>query len=142
MRPTLNIIDDSLIIRILDEAKRVMSEIGMEICGAGLRQRLLDQGLKLDASGERVLFPAEMIEKAIASAPKTFTLFDRDARSHAEVGGNNVHLFQAPADYMCWIIAPIEPDLPILAILSNTHDYAMGLRTLPTLPLHFQLMMI
>jgi len=91
MRPTLNIIDDSLIIRILDEAKRVMSEIGMEICGAGLRQRLLDQGLKLDASGERVLFPADMIEKAIASAPKTFTLFDRDARSHAEVGGNNVH---------------------------------------------------
>lgn len=91
MRPTLNIIDDILITRILDESKRVMSEIGMEVCGTGLRQILLDHGLKMDASGERILFPADIVEKAIASAPNSFTLFDRDAKPHAELGANNVH---------------------------------------------------
>jgi trimethylamine--corrinoid protein Co-methyltransferase len=91
MRPTLNIIDASLILQILDEVKRVLSEVGMEICGAGLRQRLLDHGFKMDATGERVLFPADMVEKAIANAPRSFTLFNRDASPHAELGANNVH---------------------------------------------------
>jgi trimethylamine--corrinoid protein Co-methyltransferase len=91
MRPTLNILSDELIGRILAEAKRIMAEVGMEICGPRLRQRLLDHGLKTDESGERVLFPADVIDRAIASAPKSFTLYDRDGRPHAEIGGYNVH---------------------------------------------------
>ncbi len=91
MRPTLNILSDELIGRILTEAKRIMAEVGMEICGPKLRQRLLDHGLKTDESGDRVLFPADVIDRAIASAPKSFTLYDRDGRPHAEIGGYNVH---------------------------------------------------
>jgi trimethylamine--corrinoid protein Co-methyltransferase len=91
MRPTLNILSDELIGRILAEAKRIMAEVGMEICGPRLRQRLLDHGLKTDAGGERVLFPPEVVDRAIASAPKSFTLFNRDGRPHAEIGGYNVH---------------------------------------------------
>ena len=45
MRPTLKVLDDDLIARILDEAKRVLAEVGMEIRGATMRQRLLDHGL-------------------------------------------------------------------------------------------------
>ncbi|MBF8293138.1 MAG: putative trimethylamine methyltransferase [Steroidobacteraceae bacterium] len=91
MRPTLNILSDELIGRILTEAKRIMAEVGMEICGPKLRQRLLDHGLKTDESGDRVLLPADVIDRAIASAPKSFTLYDRDGRPHAEIGGYNVH---------------------------------------------------
>lgn len=91
MRPGLNIIDDTLVSRILDESKRVMGEIGMEVCGTGLRQLLLDHGLKMDARGERILFPADTVEKAIASAPNSFTLYDRDATPHAEIGADNVN---------------------------------------------------
>ena len=56
MRPTLNVLSEELIVRILDEAKRIMAEKGMEIRGAKMRQRLLDHGLKADASGERIFF--------------------------------------------------------------------------------------
>jgi trimethylamine--corrinoid protein Co-methyltransferase len=91
MRPTLNIIDDILIAQILDESKRVMSEIGMQICGTALRQRLLDHGLKMDKENQRVLFPAEIVDKAIATAPKTFSLFNRDAELHVELGANHIH---------------------------------------------------
>jgi trimethylamine--corrinoid protein Co-methyltransferase len=91
MRPTLNVLNDEMIRSILDEAMRIMGEDGMEIRGHAMKQRLLDSGLQTDASGTRVLFPREVIEKAIASAPKSFTLYNRDGTPHAELGGNNVH---------------------------------------------------
>lgn len=91
MRPTLNILDAGLIASILAEAKRIMAETGMEIRGPRLRQRLLDHGLRTDARGDRVLFPPEVVDRAIASAPQSFTLYDRDGRPHAEIGGYNVH---------------------------------------------------
>ncbi|MFT7565012.1 MAG: trimethylamine--corrinoid protein Co-methyltransferase, partial [Bacteroidia bacterium] len=91
MRPTLNILNDGLIASILKEAKRIMAETGMEIRGPAMKARLLDHGLKTDASGERVLFPPDVVEKAIADAPKSFTLFDRDGIPYTEIGGNNVH---------------------------------------------------
>ena len=91
MRPTLNILNDGLIFSILTEAKRIMAETGMEIRGPVMKARLLDHGLKTDASGVRVLFPPDVVDKAIADAPKSFTLFDRDGIPYTEIGGNNVH---------------------------------------------------
>ena len=91
MRPTLKVLTDNQIQKILDEAKRLMAEVGMEIRGEKMKQRLLDHGLKTDASGKRILFPADVVEKAIADAPSSFTLFDRDGDAYTEIGGNNVH---------------------------------------------------
>ena len=70
MRPTLNILSDELIAQILDEAKRIMAETGMEIRGEALKQRLLDHGLQTDASGKRILFPADVVERAIENSSK------------------------------------------------------------------------
>ena len=91
MRPSLNILDEDLTARIVDEAKRVLAEVGMEIRGKGMRQRLLDHGLPLDHSGERVLFPREVVEQAIADAPQSFWLYDRAGEPHADIGGDRVH---------------------------------------------------
>jgi len=91
MRPTLNVLSDELISQVLDEAKRIMAETGMEIRGESMRQRMLDHGLKTDESGKRILFPADVIDAAIASTPKSFTLYNRDGEPHAEIGGYNVH---------------------------------------------------
>ena len=91
MRPTLNVLSEEMIIRILDEAKRIMAERGMEVRGEKLRQRLLDHGLRTDSSGERILFPHDVVERAIESAPESFTLYDRDGNPHAELGGYNVN---------------------------------------------------
>ncbi len=90
MRPTIQILEPGQIALVVAEAKRIMAETGMEIRGAKLRQRLVDAGLPTDSSG-RVLFPVEVVDRAIASAPKSFTLFNRDGEPHAEIGGWNVH---------------------------------------------------
>jgi len=91
MRPTLNVLSDDLIAKILGEAKRIMAETGMEIRGENMRQRMLDHGLKTDQTGKRILFPPEVVDKAVADAPSSFTLYNRDGEPHAEIGGNNVH---------------------------------------------------
>lgn len=91
MRPTLDVISDELISRILEEAKRILAEVGIEVRGPQLRRRLLDSGLKVDSESDRILFPPDVVDKAIASAPRSVTLYDRDGEPHAELGGNNVH---------------------------------------------------
>ena len=95
MRPTLNAISQELTTKILNESKRLLSEIGMEIRGLELRTRLLDYGLKTYSSGKRILFPEHVVEEAIKSAPKSFWLFDRDGMPYTEIGGNNVHFVPA-----------------------------------------------
>lgn len=91
MRPTLNVVSDDLTAKILAEAKRLMAEKGMEIRGPEMKKRLLEHGLKTDKSGKRVLFPADVVDKAIEDAPSSFTLHDRDGKPYTEIGGNNVH---------------------------------------------------
>lgn len=91
MRPSLHTLGDDLIRRVLADAKRIMAETGMDIRGPALKKRLLDHGLKTDNSGDRILFPEDVIDKAISDAPKSFTLFDRDGNAHTEIGGNNVN---------------------------------------------------
>lgn len=91
MRPSLNILSDDLVARILAEAKRIMSETGIEVRGIRLRERLLEHGLKLDATEKRILFPPDVVDKAIASCPRTITLCNRKGEPHAELGGDRVN---------------------------------------------------
>lgn len=91
MRPTINVVSDDLRQQIMTEAKRILSEIGVEVRGPELRQRLLDHGLQMDRAGERILFPPDVVEQAISTTPSSFTLYDRNGEPHAELGGDNVH---------------------------------------------------
>jgi trimethylamine--corrinoid protein Co-methyltransferase len=94
MRPRLRVVPDDLVRPILDEAKRILAEIGIEVRGARLRERLLEHGLRLARTAddaERVLVPAEYVERAIESAPKTIPLHDRDGSPYTELGGDKVH---------------------------------------------------
>ena len=91
MRPTIQVLTPNQIEQILTDARRILAETGIEVRGAALRQRLLDAGLPLDASGQRVLFPPDVVARALASAPRAVTLYDREGRPHAELTGDRVH---------------------------------------------------
>jgi trimethylamine--corrinoid protein Co-methyltransferase len=90
MRPTLSIAEPALLDRIIDEARSILGAVGMEIRGHALHRRLVDAGLPATAEG-RILFPADVIDRALATAPAIFTLFDRDGAPHAVIGGDRVH---------------------------------------------------
>ncbi len=91
MRPRLQTISPDLIAQILAEAKHILAEIGVEIMGDDLRQRLLDLGLKQDPTTTRILFPPEVVDRAIASTPRAFDLFNRNGDLHTTLGGDKVH---------------------------------------------------
>ena len=91
MRPTMSVLSDDQIGKILAEAKRLMAETGMEIRGETMKKRLQDHGLKTDKTGKRILFPPDVVDKAIADAPSSFTLFNRDGDPYTDIGGDNVH---------------------------------------------------
>lgn len=94
MRPQLRVVPEHLVGPILDEAKKILAEIGIEVRGARLRERLLDHGLKLERTADdaqRVLFPPEVVDRAIETAPKGFPLYDRDGAPYTRLGGHKVH---------------------------------------------------
>ena len=141
MRPSLNILDDELIGRIVDEAKRVLAEVGMEIRGPEMRRRLARSRAAARRTGERVLFPRDVVEAAIASAPGSFMLYDRDGEPHADLGGDRVHFVPGSSglkvlDHRTGRDAPREldrlrrvrparrrpPNIPYLATAFSTND--------------------
>lgn len=141
MRPTISIIDTELIDRILAEAKDILAKIGIEVMGPALRERLLDHGFNQDPGSGRILFPPERVEQAIALAPRTFTLYDRAGRPHAELGGDAVHFVPgssavqlldhrtgltrpaATADFVEYVrLADGLPHLAYLATAFSTYD--------------------
>ncbi|HEY1409169.1 MAG TPA: trimethylamine methyltransferase family protein, partial [Promineifilum sp.] len=76
MRPRIQLLDDGLIERILDEARQILAEVGIEVRGPELRRRLLEAGLPASPDG-RILFPPDVVDRAIATAPGHITLYDR-----------------------------------------------------------------
>ena len=95
MRPSLNILSTDLIEQILAESKQILEKIGIEVRGPHLKQKLIDGGLKTDSTGTRIMFPADVVEKAIDDCPKGFKLYNRDGDVHADLSGDNVHFVPA-----------------------------------------------
>ncbi|MFM7172101.1 MAG: trimethylamine methyltransferase family protein [Caldilinea sp.] len=90
MYPNLSVAGPALLDRILDEARSILATVGIEVRGPTLYRRLLAAGLKSTADG-RVLFPADVVDRALALVPAAFTLYDRAGLPHATVGGHHVH---------------------------------------------------
>ena len=141
MRPSLTILSEELISRLVDEAKRVLAEVGMEVRGPKMRQQLLDHGLPVDVTGERVLFPRDIVERAIEDAPSSFVLFDRAGQPHADLGGDRVHFVPGSSglkvldhrtgetrlanstDFVEYVrLADGLPNIPYLATAFSTND--------------------
>lgn len=91
MRPTFTIAPPELLERIVAEAMRVLATVGTEVRGPALRQRLLEAGLPTTADGERIRFPEDVVTRALATAPRQFTLYDRDGNPYAEMGGDRTY---------------------------------------------------
>lgn len=91
MRPVVKFLSDELIERIIDEARDVLRKLGLEVHNDFVISMLADHGAKLDTDRGRVLLTDEIIDKALAAAPKSFQLFDVLGRQTHDFSGYNVH---------------------------------------------------
>jgi len=83
MRPTLKLLDNNLIERIISEATQVLCTLGVEIHNEGILALLSDHGARVDHKRHHVTFTDDIIEKALGTAPGSFRLYDvNGARTH------------------------------------------------------------
>jgi trimethylamine--corrinoid protein Co-methyltransferase len=76
--------------QIYNTALRLLAELGLSDVPDRLRIDLTKAGAKERADG-RITFPGKLVEAAIASAPKSFTLHGRDPNRSIEIGGQRVY---------------------------------------------------
>lgn len=95
MRPTLSVLEPALVDRIIDEALAVLATTGVMIDDERALRRLAGAGLEADLETGRVRFPRASVERALATAPSSVTLHDRDGEVSAVLEGDNVHFVPA-----------------------------------------------
>ena len=76
MRPRFQLLDDILAERIIAEARTVLAEIGMEIQDEETRGLLAEHGAVVDRADGRVKIGEELVEGALESVPRSFSLHD------------------------------------------------------------------
>ena len=91
MRPKLKLLDDSLVERIVTEAREVLCTLGAEIHNPSVLDLLASHGAAVDRAALRAVLTQDIIERAIATAPSSFELYDS--------AGARTHRFEGDAVY-------------------------------------------
>src|SRR6185436_6762894 len=94
MRPHLRVLEPSVVERIVDEALSTLERHGTLIEDPHAREKLAALGLTA-GDDSRVRFPRATVEKALASAPSSIELHDRDGNPYATLEGDRVHYVPA-----------------------------------------------
>jgi len=110
MRPKLQLLTADLIQQILNEARTILAELGVEIHNPGVIELLAAHGAQVQTGRESaegtvpgfrsgnsgtvpvtVRIPGALIDQALKTAPKTFRLYDVLGNQTHDFSGNNVH---------------------------------------------------
>ena len=89
MRPRVRFLEDSLIEKIVAEARDLLCSVGLTVENAAATDLLLEQGARRTEG--RVLLNDEMIDRALATAPASFALYDSAGNQTHDLGGDRVH---------------------------------------------------
>ena len=128
MQPRLRFLDDELVDRIVDEAREVLAGVGVEVQHEGARELLLDHGASRGAGPDRVLIPGDLVDRAMATAPSSFELFDAAGERTHDFAGEAVHF--APASSAILVLDPATGE----ARPPTTADYVLYARVVAGLP--------
>jgi len=97
MRPLLRLLDDGLIERILDEARTVLAELGVEVHNPSVLALLGDHGARVDRGVARAWVPGALVDRA----QRLRDIVDKDRHRDFQTGeigeGLIVNLFPCSA---------------------------------------------
>jgi len=91
VRPQLEMLSDSTIEKILDEAFQLIYNPGIKVQSAHARELLVSAGARVNGTEEVVQIPEQIARQALESAPSNFYLFNRDGEEAITYGGDNIH---------------------------------------------------
>ncbi|MBZ5544660.1 MAG: trimethylamine methyltransferase family protein [Acidobacteriia bacterium] len=91
MRPTLRLLQDGLIDRIIAEAREVLCKLGVEIHNESVLGLLADHGAEADKNTGIARLAADLLDKALATVPHSFKLYDVLGNETHDFRGDNVY---------------------------------------------------
>jgi len=91
VRPTLRFLNDSLIEKIVSEARDLICRLGVEIHNDKVLTLLADHGARIDNDKNRAYYTQEIIDKSLKAAPGSFKLFDSSGHEAVDLSGFNVN---------------------------------------------------
>ena len=91
MRPTLRLLQDGLMERIIAEAREVLCKLGVEIHNRSVLDLLGDHGAEVDVGKQNARLTEGILDQALSTVPRSFKLYD--------VLGNETHDFQGDNVY-------------------------------------------
>jgi trimethylamine--corrinoid protein Co-methyltransferase len=90
MKPTLNFLETNLVEKIINEARDILCKLGMEIHNDKIVSMLCDHGAIVN-DDNRVIITNDIIDKALSTVPKGFSLYDSQGEKAVELSGHNVN---------------------------------------------------
>ncbi len=91
MQPKIELLNQELIARILDEAFQLMLKPGIKVQSPEARKLLAEAGAMVDETAEVVRIPEKIVRKALETVPSTFHLYNRQGEPNITYGGDAVH---------------------------------------------------
>ena len=97
MRPQVRFLETELIERIVDEARTLLCQLGVEMESDDVVSMLSDNGAQVDGVRKqhghprRVRLTNQIIDKALASTPPSLALYDVFGQRTHDLTGSNVH---------------------------------------------------
>jgi trimethylamine--corrinoid protein Co-methyltransferase len=92
--PQFRVLSDDQCEQLYQAALECLRRTGVEVHNEEAQQLLQDAGA--DVEGTRVRVPAHIVQRALATTPRSFTLWGRDGAHPLQVGQDRVHFGPGP----------------------------------------------
>ncbi len=91
MQPKIELLNQELIARILEEAFQLMLKPGIKVQSSEARKLLADAGVTVDEAAEVAHIPEKIVRNALKTVPSNFHLYNRHGQPTITYGGDAVH---------------------------------------------------
>ena len=91
MRPCLQFLSRDTIERIIYEAYDLLNDPGVQIHSERALHLLAEHGADVDFEAQVACIPADLVSRAVETAPSSFYLYDADGQPAVHYGGDDVH---------------------------------------------------
>ena len=89
LRPIEPMSGDQLM-AVHEASLKLLQEVGIEFMGSAAREKFRQAGAEVDDATGLVRVPEDLVDRALASAPRRFTLTPRNPERRLHVGDNNI----------------------------------------------------
>jgi trimethylamine:corrinoid methyltransferase-like protein len=101
MRPYVRWLDEETLGLVVEDAHRILSEVGVEVEFQPATDLLAGAGAEVGDDG-RIRIPPTLVESALSTVVRSFDLFDREGECHTTIGGGSLAFDPGSAAIRVW----------------------------------------